>query len=303
MNVALHAPVLVAEIVEAAAGASRIVDATLGDGGHTAALLRSGRTVLAIDRDPSAIDRARERLRSTNVTYLESPFSDPMAVDAVHAFHPQFILCDLGVSGPQLDVDRRGFTFRPGAPLDMRMGTVGATAAELLNESSPVTLSEIFAEYGDEHRARRLAQEIVRRREHTPFATSDHLVNAIRAVLGASSGPPDFARLFQAVRIAVNDELAALALALPAFLDALTADGVLAVISYHSGEDRLVKQQFRLWEGQCICPPRHPVCTCGQVARGRATPRRGITASADEVAANPRARSARLRLFRKGNEH
>jgi 16S rRNA (cytosine1402-N4)-methyltransferase len=219
----------------------------------------------------------------------------------VARFGPDFILLDLGVSSRQLDEEARGFTFRPGAALDMRMSAAGPTAADFLNTAPEAELARVFFEYGDARKSRRLAQEIVRRRARAPFAASDDLVNAIRAVLGPRSGPGDFARLFQAVRIAVNDELGGLALALPAFRDALAPGGALAVISYHSGEDRLVKHAYREWERDCICPPRQPVCTCAARSSGRAEPRRAIAPDDDEVAANPRARSARLRIFRKAD--
>lgn len=233
--------------------------------------------------------------------YLESPYAADAALDAVASFQPDFILLDLGVSSRQLDEERRGFTFRPGAALDMRMGETGSTAADLLNALPEGELARVFHEYGDERRARALARELVRRRGRARFDTSDDLVNAIRAVLGPRSGPAEFARLFQAVRIAVNDELGGLARALPAFLAALRPGGTLAVISYHSGEDRLVKHRFRDWERDCVCPPRQPLCTCAARALGRAEPRRAIVADADEVATNPRARSARLRIFRKAD--
>jgi 16S rRNA (cytosine1402-N4)-methyltransferase len=182
----------------------------------------------------------------------------------------------------------------------MRMGADAAqTAAELLDEADERELARIFHDYGDEPRAGRLAREIVRRRDTRPFRTSDDLVGAIRGALGARTGPSDFARLFQAVRIAVNDELAGLAQALPALRDRLAAGGTLAVIAYHSGEDRLVKHAFREWSTDCICPPRLPVCACGgDNALGETVTRRAIVASAEEVARNPRARSARLRAWR-----
>ena len=296
-----HVPVLLAPILAAAAGASRVVDATLGDGGHADALRRGGAALLGIDRDPGAIARARARLGDDGIEYLESPYAAPGALAAVARFGPDFILLDLGVSSRQLDEEARGFTFRPGAALDMRMSAAGPTAADFLNTAAEAELARVFFEYGDERKSRRLAQEIVRRRARAPFAASDDLVNAIRAVLGPRSGPGDFARLFQAVRIAVNDELGGLALALPAFRDALAPGGALAVISYHSGEDRLVKHAYREWERDCICPPRQPVCTCAARSSGRAEPRRAIAPDDDEVAANPRARSARLRIFRKAD--
>ena len=293
-----HVPVLLGPVVAAAAGAERAVDATVGGGGHAAALLEAGLEVLAIDRDPEAIAFSRERLGDRGIVYLEAAYDSPAALDAVAAFHPGFVLLDLGVSSRQLDAAGRGFTFRPGAPLDMRMEGRGASAADLLNRLEEDALARVFAEYADERRARRLAREIARRRQRAPFAVSDDLVNAIRATLGPRSGPADFARLFQAVRIAVNDELDGLARALPRFRDALEPGGRLAVITYHSGEDRLVKLAFREWASACVCPPHQPVCTCRGRPLGRLEPRKPILPSEEEVAANPRARSAKLRIFR-----
>ena len=293
-----HIPVLAAAIGQASAGAKRVVDGTLGDGGHSEMFLRRGAQVLGIDRDPGAIARARARLGSLGITYLESAYSDPQALIAIAGFQPDFILLDLGVSSGQLDEESRGFTFRPGAPLDMRMSGGGPTASDFLNSEEEETLRAVFAEYGDERKARGLAREIVRRRASRSFATSDDLVNAIRAVLGPSSGPGEFARLFQAVRIAVNQELEGLAHALPVFRDALAPFGTLAVISYHSGEDRVTKHLFQDWARRCICPPRQPMCTCRGRPLGTMVPRKPILPDPDEVAANPRARSARLRLFR-----
>jgi 16S rRNA (cytosine1402-N4)-methyltransferase len=297
----VHVPVLLAPVVAAAAGARRAVDATLGDGGHAEALRRQGAEVLGIDRDPAAIAVSRRRLGDERIRYLQAAYSAPAALEAVAAFRPDFILLDLGVSSRQLDEAERGFTFRPNAPLDMRMGDAGATAAQLLNSADEAELARIFHEYGDERQSRRLAREIVRRRSHRPLIISDDLVNAVRATLGPRAGPSEFARLFQAVRIAVNDELAGLATALPVFRDALTDGGRLAVITYHSGEDRLVKLAFREWAAACICPPRQPVCTCRGRPLGRLVPRKPIVPEPDEVAANPRARSAHLRIFQAGD--
>jgi 16S rRNA (cytosine1402-N4)-methyltransferase len=277
------------------------VDATLGDGGHAEALRRAGAEVLGIDRDPAAIAVSRRRLGDTGMHYLEAAYGSPAALHAVAAFHPDFILLDLGVSSRQLDEAERGFTFRPGAPHDMRMGAGGASAAAFLNRAEEAELARVFHDYGDERQARRLAREIVRRRDRQPFAVSEDLVNAVRATLGPRSGPSEFARLFQAVRIAVNDELAGLETALPAMRDALEPGGRLAIITYHSGEDRLVKQAFREWASACICPPRQPVCTCRGRPLGRLTPRKPIVPGPDEVSANPRARSAHLRIFQAGD--
>jgi 16S rRNA (cytosine1402-N4)-methyltransferase len=297
----VHVPVLLAPVVAAAAGASRAVDATLGDGGHAEALRGLGAEVLGIDRDPRAIAVSRRRLGNEGMRYLQAPYGAPGALAAVAAFRPEFILLDLGVSSRQLDEADRGFTFRPNAPLDMRMGDTGPTAAAFLNSAAEAELARVFYEYGDERQSRRLAREIVRRRANQPFAISDDLVNAVRATLGPRAGPSEFARLFQAVRVAVNDELSGLAVALPAFRDALTTGGRLAVITYHSGEDRLVKLAFREWAAACICPPKQPVCTCRGRPLGRLMPRKPIVPEPDEVAANPRARSAHLRIFQAGD--
>ena len=292
-----HLPVLLDAVLRAASGAARAVDCTLGDGGHAAALRAAGAEILGIDRDPEAIDRARARLGADRIQYLNATYASPEALRAIGAFGPDFILLDLGVSSRQLDDEALGFTFRRGAPLDMRMSRTGGSAADLLNRGDAGELARVFAEYGDEPRARRLADAVVRRRGQAPFATSDDFVNAIRGVLGPRSGPGDFARLFQAVRIAVNDELPGLAAALPGLRDRLRPGGRLAVISYHSGEDRVVKHQFREWAAACICPAIQPVCTCRGRPLGRLAPRKPVLPSDDEVAANPRARSARLRVF------
>lgn len=297
-----HTPVLLAPLLAAVGRPARAVDATLGDGGHAEALLEAGAEVLGIDRDPAAIVVARRRLGEARIRYLEAPYASAEALAAAAEFRPDLVLLDLGVSSRQLDEDARGFSFRPGVPLDMRMGSAGPTAADFLNRTEEAELARAFADWADEPRARALAAEVGRRRGRQPFAVSDDLVNAIRAVLGPRSGPTDFARLFQAVRIAVNDEVEGLERALPAFRAALVPGGCLAVISYHSGEDRVVKHAFQEWGRRCVCPPRQPVCTCRGRSLGRAEPRKPILADAAEVAANPRARSAKLRIFRVSDE-
>jgi 16S rRNA (cytosine1402-N4)-methyltransferase len=280
------------------------VDATLGGGGHAAILRDAGADVLGIDRDPEAIAAARERLGTDRVQYLTGAYVAPEAVAAIRAFHPDRILLDLGVSSHQIDNAERGFTFRPGAPLDMRMtpgAEGGPSARDILNSWPAERLAAAFADYADERRARRLGKEIVRRRLTASFAISDDFVNAIRAVLGPRSGPSDFARLFQALRIAVNSELDALVTALPLFRDALVPEGRLGVITYHSGEDRIVKHEFREWARDCICPPRQPICTCRGQALGKVLTKKPIVPDASEVAANPRARSAQFRIFERAD--
>jgi len=298
---AYHVPVLAAPVRLLAAGRRRILDATVGGGGHAAGFLAQGAQVLAVDRDPEALAAARARLGEQDISYLQASFADPAALAAARDFQPDFALLDLGVSSRQLDADARGFSFRPGVPLDMRMDAGGATAAELLNELPASELTRVFREFADERQAGRLAGVIVERRDRAPLATSDDLVGAIRRALGPRSGPGDFARLFQAVRILVNDELGTLAAALPALRDALADGGILAVISYHSGEDRIVKDAFREWARDCVCPPGLPVCRCRGRPLGRLLTRKPVRPEADEAGANPRARSARLRAFEVGN--
>jgi 16S rRNA (cytosine1402-N4)-methyltransferase len=296
-NSPYHVPVLLAPILTAARGASRAVDATLGDGGHSAALLDQGIEVLGIDRDPDALAVSRARLGDRGIRYLQASYASTEALAAVAGFGPDFVLLDLGVSSRQLDEEARGFTFRPGAPLDMRMGRTGSSAADILSTADERALEAIFRDYGDERRARRLASEIVRRRARRPFATSDDLVNAIRATLGPKAGPSEFARLFQAVRMAVNDEPEELERALKGYRDALKPGGRLSIITYHSGEDRLVKQSFRDWARSCVCPAEFPICICRGRSLGRVEPRKPIVPEPAELAVNPRARSAKLRIF------
>lgn len=298
-----HAPVLVTEVLGLLAGSQRVLDCTLGGGGHTRALLDAGASVVGVDRDADAIAAARERLES---------FESAGRFAAVHANYADLgdaavlqgerfdgILLDLGISSHQIDDPARGFSFRTGAPLDMRMGDdAPLDAAGILNEWEERELTALFREYADEPRGGRLAREIVRRRANRPFETSDDLVAAIRGAFGPRTGPSEFARLFQGVRIAVNDELHRLERALPALRDRLTPDGVLAVIAYHSGEDRLVKHAFREWSTECTCPPRQPMCTCRGFALGTTITRKAISPSAQEIAHNARSRSARLRAWR-----
>jgi 16S rRNA (cytosine1402-N4)-methyltransferase len=292
--------VLAAEVVELLRSAQHVLDGTLGGGGHTQALLDAGvARVTGVDRDPEALAEATRRLASYGERFraVESNYAD--APDALPSETFDGILLDLGISSHQVDDESRGFTFRPGAPLDMRMnGADQDSAGDILNNYNEQNLTSIFKYHGDEPKAGRLAREIVRRRGTRPFETSDDLVGAIRAVLGPRSGAPDFARLFQAVRIAVNDEIAGLERALPSLRDRLTPGGVFVVIAYHSGEDRLVKNAFRDWSAACICPPRQPVCTCRGRPLGETITRRAVTAGDDEIATNPRARSARLRAWR-----
>src|SRR3954471_21826852 len=301
---AYHAPVLATQVLELLGSVDRVLDCTLGGGGHSLAMLESGvGRVEAIDRDPEAIMAAHQRLATFESAGRFTPhLGNYAAIDEIPGLRDQHfdgILLDLGISSHQIDDPARGFTFREGAPLDMRMGEdATGTAADLLNTAGEGELGAIFKEYGDEPRAMRLAREVARRRGNCPFVSSDDFVGAIRGALGPRTGPADFARLFQAVRIAVNDELAGLARALPLLRDRLRPHGVLAVIAYHSGEDRLVKQALREWSAACICPPKQIVCTCRGRPLGELIMRKAITSDEREISRNPRARSARLRAFR-----
>lgn len=301
---AYHTPVLVAEVVDLLRGANRVLDGTLGGGGHSDALLRAGvASVTGVDRDQDALAAARARLedaeRAGRFRAVLANYAD-LDPDALAGERFDGVLLDLGVSSHQFDDVDRGFSFREGAPLDMRMGRADGvvSAADLLNTAPELELTRLFKENGDERKAGRLARTIVHRRATTPFTTSDDLVRAIRAVLGPRSGPADFARLFQAVRIEVNDEIAGLVRALPALRDRLNAGGVLVVITYHSGEDRPVKLAFRDWSASCVCPPRQPTCTCRGRALGTTVTKRPVVPSDAEVERNPRARSAKLRAWR-----
>lgn len=301
-----HAPALVAPVVELLGARALVLDGTLGGGGHSAALLDAGAgEVIGIDRDPEALAAALERLASAvhtgRFSALRGNHASLQQIPELDGRRFDGILLDLGISSHQVDDPARGFSFREGAPLDMRMDAGAARgAADLLNTTGEVELAMIFREYGDEPKASRLAREVARRRSTQPFRTSDDFVGAIRAVLGARSGAPEFARLFQALRIAVNDELDDLARALPDLRDRLSPGGVLAIMAYHSGEDRIVKHAFRRWSEDCICPPRHPMCTCGGAhSLGTVLTRRAIVASPAETAHNPRARSAKLRAWQR----
>ena len=302
---AYHAPVLAAEALALLDGATCVLDGTLGGGGHAQALLERGASVTGIDRDPQAIAIARSRLASWEQAGRFRAFLGNYAsldlISALDGARFDGILIDLGISSHQIDSTDRGFSFREGAPLDMRMGEdARMDAADLLNEADEGELERVLREFADEPRARRMAREIVRRRGNRPFVTSDDLVGAIRGALGPRSGPGDFARIFQGIRIAVNDELSGLERALPALRDRLEPGGVLAVIAYHSGEDRQVKHAFREWSTACTCPPRQLQCTCRGTALGELLTRKATIAGTEELARNPRARSARLRAWRAG---
>lgn len=302
-----HVPVLVAETLEALAPrrGGCYVDGTVGGGGHAAAILDQigpeGR-LLGLDRDTIALSRASERLtRYRDRFRLEHAAFDRMR-EVVQLQGWQVvdgILLDLGFSSLQVDGAGRGFSFQRDEPLDMRMdsGAPMPTAADLLATASEAALAEILFRYGEEPAARRIAREITHRRSLSPLRTSGQLHAAVwRAVGGRHSRPIDPAtRTFQALRIAVNDELGQLERVLPQALALLRPGGRLAIITFHSLEDRLVKRHFAQWAATCICPPGLPACRCGHRPEARLVWRKPRTATAAELAINPRARSAKLR--------
>jgi 16S rRNA (cytosine1402-N4)-methyltransferase len=301
-----HVPVLANEVRESLGvqpGAT-VVDGTFGAGGHAtilAAELRGRGKLIAIDRDPTArtyFERFEKR-SGVPARLLGGDFGVVLPQLAGNGVRADAILLDLGVSSMQLDRPERGFSYSVDAPLDMRMDTSqDLTAAEIVNEWPEHELVTIFRRYGEERYSKQIARAIVRRRKEQPFERTGELVDTIKSSIPAPArfgeGHPA-KRVFQALRIAVNDELGSLAAALPAALEMLRPGGRLAVISFHSLEDRIVKQFLREKERGCTCPPDFPVCVCGHEPELRAIERRPIKAGAVELAANPRSASARLR--------
>ena len=301
-----HVPVLAEEVRECLAvrPGETVIDATFGAGGHAAILaadLRGKGKLIAIDRDPTArtyFERLTSRA-TVSARLLRGDFGVVLPQLADNGVRADAILLDLGVSSMQLDRPERGFSYAADAPLDMRMDpTQDVSACDVVNTWSEKELATIFRRYGEERYARQIARAIVRRRRDRPFERTGELVDTIKSAIPAPArfgdGHPA-KRVFQALRIAVNDELRALEEALPAALEMLRPGGRLAVISFHSLEDRIVKQFFREKERGCTCPPEFPICVCGHEPELRAVQRRPIRPGEDEIAANPRAASARLR--------
>ncbi len=306
-----HRPVLLQETIEllAAARGGLFVDCTVGLGGHSEAILQASRdaTVLGIDRDDEALKLARERLAQYGSRFraVQADFRELTRVLATaKVSQARGILADLGVSSWQLDSPSRGFSFRHDAPLDMRMDAAGGgeTAAELLGRLSEVDIARIIFEYGEERRSRRIARFIVERRERgEPVSTTRDLAQLVERAVGPGKKRRihPATRTFQALRIAVNQELENLDWFVAEAVDLLEPEGRLAVISFHSLEDRIIKRTLLKLSGRCQCPPRVPQCTCGARRMIDILTRRPITPGEGEVADNPRARSAKLRAGRK----
>ncbi len=278
------------------------VDATVGAGGHAEALLGAGPDVrlLALDRDADALVLARERLApfGGRVSFAQADFGD---LDSILEGHeaPRGILADLGVSSMQLDRPERGFSFRRDGPLDMRMGGSGRTAADVVAGASAEELTRIFREFGEEWMAAKIARGIVAERTRGPITTTRQLARIVAGEKGSREKIDPATRVFQALRIEVNQELVALGRFLAAAVARMTGGGRIAVIAYHSLEDRIVKETFRRESGVCLCPPRMPACICGARRALEVLTRRPVRPSEAEVARNPRSRSARLRVAEK----
>jgi 16S rRNA (cytosine1402-N4)-methyltransferase len=301
-----HVPVLAHEVREllAVKPGETVVDATFGAGGHAALLaadLQGRGRFIAVDRDPTVkpyFERFRRRT-GTPARLLRGEASAVLDQLGENGVQADAILLDLGVSSMQLDRPERGFSYAVDAPLDMRMDPTDAvSAADIVNEYPERELISIFRRYGEERYAKQIARAITRRRKQAPVERTGELVELIRSAIPAPArfgdGHPA-KRVFQALRIAVNDELGELEDALPAAFDMLRPDGRLAVIAFHSLEDRIVKRFFQKLERGCVCPPDFPICVCGREPELRRLNRKAIRPSADEVALNPRAASARLR--------
>ncbi len=302
-----HKPVLLEECLTALdiKPEGTYLDGTLGRAGHSLEILRrlKGGRLIGIDRDMTAIEAARERLAAfgDRVTLVHGNFCDlgeilaDLGVDKVDG-----MLFDLGVSSPQLDEAQRGFSYMHDAPLDMRMDTSAALdARQVVNTWSGEELRRILWEYGEERYAPQIARAIVRRREEKPIETTGELVEVIRSAMPASAlreKQHPAKRSFQAIRIAVNGELEALAPMLRAATEGLRPGGRLAVITFHSLEDRIVKQTMRELATGCICPPEFPVCVCGRKPKLTLVTRKPIVSGPAELEENPRARSAKLRV-------
>jgi len=300
-----HVPVMPEQVLAALAvePGARYLDGTLGGGSHTALLLARGALVLGLDADPAALARVGARLAAVvtggQLVLRHGNFAQLDTIGGEAGFLPvRGVLLDLGLSSDQLGTPERGFAFASDGPQDMRFDpSRGQPAADLVNQLDEAALADLIFRYGEERRSRAVARRIVAARQRAPITTTAALARVVaEAVPGRPGGIHPATRTFQALRIAVNDELASLEAALPRAVAVLAPGGRLAVITFHSLEDRIVKQFIRREARDCVCPPSVPECVCGHTATVRDLTRHPIEAEPGEVAANPRARSARLRV-------
>lgn len=300
-----HIPVLFQETLAALAihPGGTYVDGTVGQGGHAAGILERSSPdsrLLGLDADPEAIQAARERLKpyGSRVVLVNANFSALGETAAAQGFAAvDGVLLDLGFSSAQMDTPGRGFSFQRDEPLDMRFGPQGQTAADLVNTLSERELADLIYGYGEEPAARAIARAIVAKR---PIRTTGELARLIEGIAGGRGKIHPATRTFQSLRIAVNSELEVLAQVLPQAVALLKPAGRLAIISFHSLEDRLVKRYFQQEAKDCLCPPRLPVCTCGHKASLKVITSKVIVPSDEELRQNPRSRSAKLRIAEKG---
>ncbi len=301
-----HVSVLLKETVDGAFTDPKGVyaDLTTGGGGHSLELAKrlDGGRLICFDQDAQALEAAGERLKGYPVTFVKRNFCDLAEVlDELGIDGLDGIIADLGVSSHQLDTAERGFSFHNDAPLDMRMSSEGFSARDLVNEYAEEDISRILFAYGEEKYARKIASGIVRARLNAPIETTGELAeiikNSVPAAYRREKNP--CRKTFQAIRIEVNKELEVLETALTAGFDRLKIGGRMSVITFHSLEDRIVKTRFKEFCTGCTCPPEFPVCVCGKQPRGELVGKKPVTASQEELAVNPRSRSAKLRVIEK----
>ena len=278
------------------------VDGTVGGAGHSSEIAKrlNGGRLICLDQDPDAVKIATERLKGLPATVVQTNFSNmDKALESLDINKVDGILLDLGVSSYQLDTAERGFSYHKDAPLDMRMSKSGISAEDIVNTFSENELSEIFFRFGEEKFSKKIASQIVKVRSSEKITTTLQLAEIIANAVPASArrnGHPA-RKCFQAIRIAVNGELDRLNEALDKAFSLLNKDGVLAIITFHSLEDRMVKQRFKEFTTGCTCPPDFPVCVCGKTPKGHLLTRKPIEPSESELEINPRSRSAKLRVI------
>jgi 16S rRNA (cytosine1402-N4)-methyltransferase len=307
-----HVPVLAGELMDLTGPAEgdHVVDCTFGAGGHArlmAERIGPGGTLVCVDRDPAAQERFDELAAEVSCTtrFLRMDYADALALLRDEGFRADIVYFDLGVSSMQIDARERGFSYSYDAPLDMRMDPdQELDAREVVNTMDERQLAKVLSTYGEERNARAIAREVVLRRRRAPLETTGELVAAVEAALPAAvrrrfGGSSPAKRVFQAIRILVNDELGDLDRALPVAWDLLAEDGRLAAVSFHSLEDRRVKRFLADRARGCICPPDFPVCACGRTPEAELVTRRAVAPTPGEVADNPRSSSARMRAARR----
>lgn len=308
-----HIPVLLKDVLNMLAPkpGERYLDVTLGGAGHAAAIaqhIAPNGELVGFDRDPDAQRAAQQKLASFQLktTFIQSSFIDMDEQLRAHGFEDRsqnggfdMVLADLGLSSPQIDNAQRGFSFQTDAPLDMRMSQSGETAAEFLARVDETTLADILYQYSDIRQSRALARRICEHARQGEVQTTSQLAELCCGIMGypRPGHPHPATRVFQAIRIAVNDEFAAIDAFLQAIPKWMKPAGRLAIISFHSGEDRRVKEAMHRWQNPCTCPPRLPVCICHKVPLGHTLSKKAIEATPEELAQNSRARSAKLRGF------